>query len=108
MRYVGGGIGHLKNTPPQQVPIDPRSEEMAVEEEDNDDDPYTQDLGIVPQPSLDVIMISDELDITEDDNEDDGEDSDNGDESASGDDGDDKDDDSGCSSDEEDYGYATP
>jgi hypothetical protein len=118
MRYFGGGIGHLKNTPPQQleVPIDPSDEEMAVDEEDNNVDPCihtNEDLGnIVPQPSIDVIMISDELEVTEDD-EDDNEDdnlnesdnSDDGDES-----GDDKDDDSGCSSesDEEDYGYATP
>ena len=43
MRYFGGGIGHLKNTPPQQVPgsdpIDPNSEEMAMEEGGNGDDP---------------------------------------------------------------------
>jgi hypothetical protein len=50
MRYFGGGIGHLKNTPPQQVPgynpIDPTSEEMAVEED--------EDLGtVVQQPSND-------------------------------------------------------
>ena len=40
MHYYSGGIGHLKNTPPQQVPgcdlIDPSSEEMAVEDEDED------------------------------------------------------------------------
>ena len=32
MRYFGGRVGHLKNTPPQQAhrsdPVDPDSEEM--------------------------------------------------------------------------------
>ena len=41
MRYCSGGIGHLKNTPPLQVhefdPIDPISDDVAVE--DGDDDP---------------------------------------------------------------------
>jgi hypothetical protein len=62
MCYFGGGIGHLKNTPPQQVPgfdpIDPSSDEMAVE--DDDDDPCSgtnEDLGtVVQQPSIDVLM----------------------------------------------------
>jgi hypothetical protein len=74
MRYFGGGIGHLKNTPPQQVPINPSSEEMAVDEED-DDDPCAsenEDLG-----TIDDIMISDELEVTEDHEDDHDDDSDN-------------------------------
>jgi hypothetical protein len=80
MRYFGGGIGHLKNTPPQQleVPIDPSDEEMAVDEEDNNVDPCihtNEDLGnIVPQPSIDVLMISGELDSELKDDEDDNDD----------------------------------
>jgi hypothetical protein len=83
MRYFGGGIGHLKNTPPQQVPgFDPSSEEMAVEEDD--DDPCSginEDLGTVLQPSKYVVMnsggelvqleVGDEDDDDEDDEEDD-------------------------------------
>ena len=65
MRYFGGGIGHLKNALPLQVPrfdpIDPSSEEMAVEEDDN-------------EPSRDVVTNSGELDqleLGEDDEDDD-------------------------------------
>ena len=40
MRFFGGGIGHLKNAPPLEVPgldsIDSSSKEMAVEEDDDD------------------------------------------------------------------------
>ena len=40
MRYFGGGVGHLKNTPPQQAhrsdPVDPDSEEMEIEDEEDD------------------------------------------------------------------------
>jgi hypothetical protein len=103
MRYFGGGIGHLKNTPLQQVPIDPSSdpssEDMAVDEED-DDIPHTsenEDLG-----TIDDMIISDELEDHEDDhgiNSDD--DSDEGEEQTV------EDEDSGCSDDDEDYGYAT-
>jgi hypothetical protein len=105
MRYFGGRIGHLKNTPPQQVPINPSSEEMAVDKED-DDDPCAsenEDLG-----TIDDIMISDELEVTEDHEDDHDDDSNN-----DGDEGEDQtledeDEDSGCSGDEEEYGYATP
>jgi hypothetical protein len=130
MRYFGGGIGHLKNTPPQQVPgfdpIDPSSEEMAMEEGDNDDDPSgtNEDLGtIVQQPSRDIIINSGELDMSEgdEDNEDDEGDEDDDDDSDDSDEGgdqtdedEDEDDNSGRSGDEEeeegegDYGYASP
>jgi hypothetical protein len=87
MRYFGGGIGHLKNTPPQQVPgydpIDPTSEEMAVEED--------EDLGtIVQQPS-------------NDDKDEDDSDSDEG-----GDQTDEEEDSEGEDSEgEDDYGYAS-
>ena len=67
MRYFGGGIGHLKNTPPQQLPgfdpIDPTSKEMAMEEED-------EDLGTVVQPSSDVTNGR-ELEVLNEDDEDD-------------------------------------
>ena len=66
MRYFGGGIGHLKNTPPQQLPgfdpIDPTSKEMAMEEED-------EDLGTVVQPSSDVTNGR-ELEVLNEDDED--------------------------------------
>ena len=88
MRYFGGGIGHLKNTPPQQVPgfdpIDPSSDEMAVEDDDNDDDDddddpcsgTNEDLGtVVQQPSRDVLMNGGrgkpvQLEVGEDDEDD--------------------------------------
>ena len=67
VRYLGGGIGHLKNAPPLQVPgfdpIDPSSEEMEVE--DDDDNPCSgtnEDLGaVVQQPSRDVAVNGGEL-----------------------------------------------
>lgn len=128
IRYFGGGIGHLKNTPPQQVPgfdpIDPSSEEMAMEEGDNDDDPSgtNEDLGtIVQQPPRDIIITSGELDMSEGDgdNEDDEGDSDEDDDDNSDNSGDQTDEDeddsdeSGRSGDEEEegegnYGYASP
>ena len=131
MHYFGGGIGHLKNTPPQQVPgsnpIDPNSEEMAMEEGGNGDDPSgtNEDLGtIVQQPSRDTIINSGELDMSEgdEDNEDDegdeDEDEDDEDDIDDSDEGgdqmdEDEDDESGRSGDEEeegegDYGYASP
>ena len=125
MRYFGGGIGHLKNAPPQQVrgfdPINPSSESeseemtMAMEEGDEDDDPSgaNEDLGtIVQQLSRDISMG--ELDMSEDDedNEDDDDDSDGDDEGGDPTD-EDEDEESGRSCDEEeeaetDYGYASP
>jgi hypothetical protein len=96
MRYFGGGIGHLKNAPPLEVPgldsIDPSSKEMAVEEDD--DDPCigtNDDLGTaaaVQQSPRDVVMNGGELvqlevsedDEVDEDDEEDGEDSDAGDE----------------------------
>jgi len=122
MRYFGGGIGHLKNTPPQQVPgfVDPSSEEMAMEEGDNDDDPSgtNEDLGpMVQQPSRDIIINSGELDMSEgdEDNEDDDDDSDSSDEGGDQTDEDededeDEDDKSGDEEEEgeDDYGYASP
>jgi hypothetical protein len=98
MHYFGGSIGYLKNTPTQQVPgfnpIDPSSEEMTMEEGNNDD----------------------ELDMSEGDidNEDDDDDSDDSDDSDEGGDQtvEDEDDESGRSGDEEEegesnYGYAS-
>jgi hypothetical protein len=110
MRYFGGGIGHLKNTPPQQVPgfepIDPSSEEMEVEDEDDNDDPCigtNEDLGTI------VTMNGGDLEVREDDeddkdDEDDEEDTSDDDEDEDQTDGD-EDEDSGG---EDDYGYASP
>jgi len=118
MRYFGGGIGHLKNTPPLQEhefdPIDPISDEMAVE--DDDDDPCigtNEGLGtVVQQPSRDVQMNGDygelvQLEVGENDEDDKGdeeddEDSDD-DDSEGGDQTDEDEDEEG----EDDYGYAS-
>jgi hypothetical protein len=118
MRYFGGGIGHLKNAPPLEVPgldsIDQSSKEMAVEE-DNDDPCIgtNEDLGTVAavqQPSRDVVMDSGELvqlevgeddEVDEDEDEEDDEDGD-GDEGGDQTDEDEDEDEEG----EDDYGYA--
>ena len=107
MRYFGGGIGHLKNTPLQQVrgfdPIDPTPEEMAVEEDDDDLLNVTNEGldTVVQPPSSDVIMNGLELvqlEVNEDDE--DNKDNDN-DKSDSYEDGDQTDED------EDDCGYAS-
>jgi len=117
MHYFGGGIGHLKNAPPPQVPgfdpIDPSSnlKEMAVEEDDYDDpcSSTNEDLGTVAQlepPSRDVVMNGGELvklEVGEDDKDD--EDDEEEDEDSEGDEGGDQtdeDEDEG----EDDYDYA--
>ena len=114
MHYFGGGIGHLKNASPLQAPgfdlgpIDPSSEEMAVE--DDDDNPCSStnnDLGtVVQQPSRDVIMNGGELvqpEVTEDDkvNEDNEEDKDDSDSNEGGDQTNEDEDEEG----EDNYGY---
>jgi hypothetical protein len=116
MRYFGGGIGHLKNTPPLQVPgfdpIDPsfNSEEMAVEDDDDDDDPCSgtnEDLCTVvqlEQPSR-VVSIRGELvqlEVGEDD-EDDKDDEENDEDS----DDDDLEDGETDEDEDDDYGYAS-
>jgi len=69
MRYFGGGIGHLNNTLPHQPhrsdPLDPNSNEMAVEEDEEDD--TGSDARDGPQ---DVIMNNGELEVGENDEED--------------------------------------
>jgi len=113
MRYFGGGIGHLKNAPPPQVPgldpIDPSSKEMPVEEDDDDlCGGANEDLGIVvqqPSSSKDVMnggeLVQLEGDEDDDDNEE-GDDDSDGDEI--GDQTDEEEDEEGDS--EDDYGYA--
>ena len=103
MHYFGGRIGHLKNTPPQQVPIDPSSKDMTVDEEDDNVlcASENKDLG-----TINNIMISDELEVTED-HEDDHDDDGDGDCDDDGNEGENEDENSSCS-DEENYGYATP
>ena len=120
MRNFGGSIGHLKNTPPQQVPgfdsdlINPSSEEMAIdsEEGDNDDDPSGTNEHIIIN-SGELNMSKGEED-NEDEEGDENDDDNNNDSDEGGDQMDeDEDDESGCSGDEEeegedDYGYASP
>jgi hypothetical protein len=112
MRYFGGGIGHLKNAPPLQVPefdpIDPSSEEIPVK--DNYDDPCsgTNLATVVQQSSRDVIMNGGELvqlEVGEDDedDEDDEEDDEDSDDDEGGDQTDEDEDGEG----EDDYGYAS-
>ena len=107
MRYFGGGIGHLKNTPPQQVPgfdpIDPTPEEMAVEEDNNNLLNVTNEGldTVVQPPSSDVIMNGLELvqlEVNEDDEDNEDNDEDNSDSYEDGDQTDE---------DEDDYGYAS-
>jgi hypothetical protein len=119
MRYFGGGVGHLKNTPSQQAhrsdPVDPDSEEMEVEDEEGDTGGNTRGD---PQ---DIIMSDGELEVGEDDEEK-GQD-DNDDETDDDDDDDDEDDESddededdedeefargGDENEDEDYGYGSP
>ena len=118
MHYFGGGIGHLKNTPPLQVPgfdpIDPNSDEMTVEDDDDvDDDPCSgtnEDLGtVVQKPSGDVIMTWNggelvQLELGEDDKDDEDEEED-GEGEEEDDEGDSDDDDSegGNQTDEDEY-----
>jgi hypothetical protein len=120
MRYFGGGIGHLKNTPPLQVPgfdpIDPSSDEMAVEDDDDDDDDpcsgANEDLGtVVQQPSRDVVMNGGRGELVqlevgeddEDDKDDEENDEDSDDDDSEGGDQTDEEDEEG----EDDYGYAS-
>jgi hypothetical protein len=98
MHYFGGGIGHLKNAPPLQVlEFDTNSEEMPVEEDDDNPCSGTnEDLGtIVQQPSKDVVNGDDE---DEDHDEDD---------SDCDEDGTDEDDEDDSEEGEDDYGYAS-
>ena len=119
MRYYGGGIGHLNNAPPQQAdPLDPDSDEMAVEEDEEFED---SNAGDGPQ---DVLMNDGELEVDEgdgsgDDNDDgdqydnrDYDDNDESDDEEGDEDGDaDEDANSTCSGDDDEvatYGYASP
>ena len=114
MRYFSGGIGHLKDTPPLHVSgFDPISDQMAVE--DDDDDPCSstnEDLGtMVQQPSKDVLMNGGRGELVqlevgeydEDDKDDEENDEDSDDDDSEGGDQVDEDEDEG----EDDYGYAS-
>jgi len=109
LRYFGGGIGHLKNAPPLHEPgfdpTDPSSEEMAVEEDDNDLCRGTNEgLGtVVQQPFRDVVMNGelDQLELGEDD-EDDEDDEDSDDDEG----GDQTDEDQDEEGEDDYYGYA--
>ena len=73
MRYFGGGIGHLNNTPPRQAhrsgPLNPNFDQMAVDEDEEDDSGC--DATDEPQ---DVVMNNGELEVGENDEEDESED----------------------------------
>ena len=118
MHYFGGGVGHLKNTPPQQAhrsdPVDPDS----VEDEEDDTGGNTRGD---PQ---DIIMSNGELEVGDDDEEKGRDDNDNETDNDNDDDDDDDDDDESNDEDEdkedkesasggdenkdEDYGYGSP
>ena len=114
MRYYGGGIGHLNNTPPQQAdPLNSNSDKMDVEEDEEDD---TGDDARDGQQ--DVIMTRNDRELEEDEteeearsgdndnNRDDSDDYDCGENDEGGDE--DEDEEPICSSDndkEGDYGY---
>ena len=109
MRYFGGRVGHLKNTPPQQAhrsdPVDPDSEEMEVEDEEGDTGGNTRGD---PQ---DIIMgnASGELEVREDDKEKGQDDNDNendNDDNSNNDD--DEHESNGDENKDEDYGYGSP
>ena len=118
MRYFGGGVGHLKNTPPQQAhrsdPVDPNSEEMEVEDEEGDAG------GNIRGDSQDIIMNNGELEVGEDDEEKGQDDNENEtDDDVDDDDDDESDDEEDNNEDEEsahggdenvdeDYGYGSP
>lgn len=114
MRYFGGGVGHLKNTPPQlklahrSDPVDPDSEEMNVEDEEGDTG------GNTGGDSQDIVMSNGELEVGEDDeekgrddndyeNDDDGDDDDGSDDDEESAHGDDE-----IEDDSDDYGYGSP
>ena len=68
MRYYGGGIGHLTNTPPQQADtLTPNSVEVAAPE--NEENSTQRDVAR-NAPTQDVIMRSEES-MDEDDDADD-------------------------------------
>jgi len=119
MCYYGGGIGHLNNTPLQQThgsdPLDPNSNEMAVDE---DDDGHTE--SGTRDGLQDNVMNGGELEVgigdgegkggEDDSDEDDDYDScdyDKMDEGLRGDEDEDEDEDEGGSDNDEDYSYAS-
>ena len=119
MHYFGGGVGHLKNAPPQQAhrsdPVDPDSEEMEVEDEEGNTGGNTRG------DSQDIFMSNGELEVGEDDEEKGQDDNDNENDYDDIDDDDDGNDDEddlededeeyACGGDEnedEDYGYGSP
>ena len=119
MRYFGGGVGHLKNAPPQQAhrsdPVDPDSEEMEVEDEEGNTGGNTRG------DAQDIFMSNGELEVGEDDEEKGQDDNDNENDYDDIDDDDDGNDDEddlededeeyACGGDEnedEDYGYGSP
>ena len=113
MRYFGGGIGHLKNTPPQQVPgldlIDPSSEEMVVEEEDGPCSGTVTNEYIVMNSGSSGGLVR--LDVGEDDEVDEDEDDEEDEEDSDGNEGGDQTDEEEDGEDdygEDDYGYASP
>ena len=116
MRYFGGGVGHLKNTPPQQAhrsdPVDPDSEEMEIEDEEDDTGGNTRG-----DPQDIIIMSNGELEVGDDDEEkgrdvnDDETDDDDDDDESDDEDEDEEDEESAHGGDEnedEDYGYGSP
>jgi hypothetical protein len=122
MRYFGGGVGHLKNNPPQQAhrsdPVDPNSEseEMEVEDEEGNTGGNTkgdpQDISIMSNGELEVGEDDEEKGQDDNDNENDYDDIDDLDDGSDDeDDLEDEDEESARGGDEnedEDDGYGSP
>jgi hypothetical protein len=120
MHYFGGGVGHLKNAPPQQAhrsdPVDPDSEEMEVEDEEGNTGGNTrgdsQDIFMSNAEELEVGEDDEEKGQVDNDNEDDYDDIDDDDDGNDDEDHlEDEDEESACGGDEnedEDYGYGSP
>lgn len=113
MRYFGGGVGHLKNTPPQQAhrsdPVDrdlddSDSEEMEVEGEEGNAGGNTR--GDLQLEDIIQVMSNGELEVGEDEDDEEMGQDENDDEKE--DDSDDIDNDDDGSDDEDDYGYGSP
>jgi phosphopantothenoylcysteine synthetase/decarboxylase len=108
MHYFGGGVGHLKNTPPQQAhrsyPVDPDSEEVEVVGDQGDTGGNTRG------DPRDIAMSNGELEVGEDDKEKGQDDNEDDEDESNDEDEEDEDEESACDGDEdedEDYGYGS-
>ncbi|KIM40441.1 hypothetical protein M413DRAFT_28273 [Hebeloma cylindrosporum] len=101
MHYFGGGVGHLKNTPPQQARLDADPGDLNSEEIEVDEDEGEVHGNVAREGLCDVIMNNRELEVADDDEEAGREDNDEDDED---DDNDENDDDNDEENEDEDEG----